>query len=59
MIQRSKGQAYTESQGWTVVGAFEDLDVFAIKLSPWGTDDHSQTPHFGLDSTPGGWRAPS
>ena len=32
--QRGKGEAYAESQNWTVVGAFEDLDVSAIKLSP-------------------------
>jgi DNA invertase Pin-like site-specific DNA recombinase len=37
--QRSKGQAYAESQDWTVVGAFEDLDVSAIKLSPWDRPD--------------------
>lgn len=38
--QRSKGQAYAESQDWTVVGAFKDLDMSAIKLPrcsalPW------------------------
>jgi site-specific DNA recombinase len=37
--QRGKGEAYAESQGWTVVGAFEDLDVSAIKLSPWDRPD--------------------
>jgi site-specific DNA recombinase len=37
--QRSKGEAYAESQDWTVVGAFEDLDVSAIKLSPWQRPD--------------------
>jgi site-specific DNA recombinase len=37
--QRSKGEAYAESQDWTVVGAFEDLDVSAIKLSPWERPD--------------------
>lgn len=37
--QRSKGEAYAESQGWTVVGAFQDLDVSAIKLSPWDRPD--------------------
>jgi DNA invertase Pin-like site-specific DNA recombinase len=37
--QRGKGQSYAESQGWTVVGAFEDLDVSAIKLSPWKRPD--------------------
>jgi DNA invertase Pin-like site-specific DNA recombinase len=37
--QRSKGEAYAESQGWTVVGAFEDLDVSATKLSPWKGPD--------------------
>ena len=36
ITQRGKGEAYAESQGWTVVGAFEDLDVSAIKLSPLG-----------------------
>ena len=39
ITQRSKGDAYAESQGWTVVGAFEDLDVSAIKLSPWERPD--------------------
>lgn len=34
ITQRSKGDASAESQDWTVVGAFEDLDVSAIKLSP-------------------------
>ena len=33
ITQRSKGEAYAESQDWTVVGAFEDMDVSAIKLS--------------------------
>ncbi len=37
--QRSKGESYAESQSWTVVGAFEDLDVSAIKLSPWDRPD--------------------
>lgn len=37
--QRTKGEAYAESQSWTVVGAFEDLDVSAIKLSPWDRPD--------------------
>lgn len=37
--QRSKGEAYAESQNWDVVGAFEDLDVSAIKLSPWDRPD--------------------
>jgi site-specific DNA recombinase len=32
---RSNGDAYAESHDWTVVGRFEDLDVSAIKLSPW------------------------
>jgi Resolvase, N terminal domain/Phage capsid family len=39
ITQRGKGEAYAESQGWTVVGAFEDLDVSAIKLSPWQRPD--------------------
>ena len=39
ITQRSKGQSYAESQSWTVVGAFEDLDVSAIKLSPWERPD--------------------
>ena len=34
ITQRSKGDAYAESQDCTVVGAFQDLDVSAIKLSP-------------------------
>ena len=38
ITQRSKGEA-SESQAWTVVGAFEDLDVSAIKLSPWKRPD--------------------
>ena len=37
--QRGRGEAYAESQDWTVVGAFEDLDVSAIKLSPWERPD--------------------
>jgi site-specific DNA recombinase len=37
--QRGKGEAYAESQNWTVVGSFEDLDVSAIKLSPWDRPD--------------------
>lgn len=37
--QRTKGAAYAESQGWEVVGSFEDLDVSAIKLSPWDRPD--------------------
>jgi len=39
ITQRGKGEAYAESQDWTVVGAFEDLDVSAIKLSPWKRPD--------------------
>jgi site-specific DNA recombinase len=39
ITQRSKGDAYAESQDWTVVGAFQDLDVSAIKLSPWERPD--------------------
>ncbi|HTY33775.1 recombinase family protein, partial [Mycobacterium sp.] len=39
ITQRSKGTAYAESQGWEVVGAFEDLDVSAIKLSPFERPD--------------------
>jgi site-specific DNA recombinase len=39
ITQRGKGEAYAESQDWTVVGAFEDLDVSAIKLSPWERPD--------------------
>ena len=35
ITQRGNGEAFAESQSWTVVGAFEDLDVSAIKLSPW------------------------
>ncbi|WP_078315213.1 recombinase family protein [Mycobacterium sp. D16Q16] len=37
--QRDKGETYAQSQGWDVVGAFEDLDVSAIKLSPWERPD--------------------
>lgn len=37
--QRTKGAAYAESQGWEVVGTFEDLDVSAIKLSPFERPD--------------------
>jgi site-specific DNA recombinase len=40
--QRSKGQAYAEAQGWEVIGAFEDLDVSAIKLSPFERPDLSE-----------------
>jgi site-specific DNA recombinase len=39
LSQRGKGEAYAESQNWTVVGSFEDLDVSAIKLSPWDRPD--------------------
>jgi site-specific DNA recombinase len=39
ITQRGKGESYAESQDWTVVGAFEDLDVSAIKLSPWERPD--------------------
>lgn len=39
ITQRTKGEAYAESQGWQVVGVFEDLDVSAIKLSPWERPD--------------------
>jgi hypothetical protein len=39
ITQPSKGDAYAESQDWTVVGRFEDLDVSAIKLSPWERPD--------------------
>ena len=39
ITQRGKGQAYADSQSWCVVGAFEDLDVSAIKLSPWERPD--------------------
>lgn len=43
--QRSKGESYAESQGWKVVGAFEDLDVSAIKLSPFERPDLSEWLH--------------
>ncbi|BCP36429.1 hypothetical protein MINTMi198_17990 [Mycobacterium intracellulare M.i.198] len=39
ITQRGKGQAYAESLGWDVVGVFEDLDVSAIKMSPWQRPD--------------------
>lgn len=39
ITQRDKGIAFAESQGWDVVGTFEDLDVSAIKLSPWKRPD--------------------
>ena len=39
ITQRSKGEAYAESQDWTVVRAFEDMDVSAIKLSAWERPD--------------------
>ncbi|QBP30514.1 serine integrase [Mycobacterium phage Charm] len=42
LTQRTKGESYAESQGWTVVGGFEDLDVSAIKLSPWDRPDLKQ-----------------
>jgi DNA invertase Pin-like site-specific DNA recombinase len=42
LTQRGKGEAYAESQGWEVVGAFEDLDVSAIKMSPWDRPDLRQ-----------------
>ncbi|MFE2997944.1 recombinase family protein [Nocardia sp. NPDC059246] len=37
--QRDKGDGYAESKSWTVVGHVEDLDVSAIKLSPWERPD--------------------
>jgi hypothetical protein len=52
--QRSKGEAYAESQNWTLVGAFEDLDVSAIKLSPferaptWGRGYPRRAPGIGM-----------
>ena len=39
ITQRSKGIAYAESQGWDVVGTVEDLDVSAIKVSPFDRPD--------------------
>lgn len=42
ITQRTRGTAYAESQGWTVVGTFEDLDVSAIKQSPWDRPDLKQ-----------------
>ncbi len=33
------GESYAESQDWTVVGAFDDLDVSAIKQPPWARRD--------------------
>ena len=39
ITQRGKGEAYAESQDWTVVGEFEDLDASAMKLSPWDRPD--------------------
>lgn len=39
LSQRGKGQAYADQQAWTVVGAFDDLDVSAIKMSPWERPD--------------------
>ena len=39
ITHRSKRQAYAESQDWTVVGTFEDLDLSAIKLSSWERPD--------------------
>lgn len=45
ITQRGKGQSYAESQGWEVVGAFEDLDVSAIKLSPFERPDLSEWLH--------------
>lgn len=39
LTQRSKGEAYAESQGWVVVGGFEDLDVSALKTSPFERPD--------------------
>src|ERR1700752_1252089 len=42
--QRSWGEACAESQDWTVVGGFEDLDITAIKLSPWEPTRRSSGP---------------
>ncbi|EHB44162.1 Recombinase [Mycolicibacterium rhodesiae JS60] len=53
LTQRDKGEAYAESQGWSVVGTFEDLDVSAIKLSPWDRPDLKQW----LSDRPDEWDA--
>jgi site-specific DNA recombinase len=39
ITQRGNAESYAKSQDWTVVGAFDDLDVSAIKLPPWERRD--------------------
>ncbi|MFE7717561.1 recombinase family protein [Nocardia rhizosphaerihabitans] len=39
LTQHSKGDAYALAHTWVVTGYFEDLDVSAIKLSPWERPD--------------------
>ncbi|MFE7797074.1 recombinase family protein [Nocardia sp. NPDC057440] len=40
--QKDRGIAYAAGQEWEVVGTVEDLDVSAIKLSPWQRPDLRQ-----------------
>lgn len=37
--QRKISVKHAEQQGWDIVGSFEDLDVSAIKTSPWERPD--------------------
>lgn len=39
VTQRTKGTAYAAAMGWPVVGTFQDIDVSAIKRSPWDRPD--------------------
>lgn len=37
--QHDTGGKYSVGQGWDIVGSFEDLDISAIKTSPWERPD--------------------
>lgn len=39
LTQHKTGDKYADSAGWVVVGTFEDLDVSAIKTTPWQRPD--------------------
>ncbi len=39
LVQHETGGKYAAGQGWDVVGSFEDLDVSAVKTTPWQRPD--------------------
>lgn len=39
LVQQETGGKYAAGQGWDVVGTFEDLDVSALKTTPWERPD--------------------